>query len=213
MNNLLFGLSDGVMKDMYDPENNNDLIDWEDNPKVVMEHRDWEKGTYRDQPAPTPRFGLGGTFGGANPQHITAEPASPMLAFDQIRERFIRGGLDTFELVTEVKRLMRAGFIELNPRELKALVDAETKLAETVVKLADTEGKVPGLSQGDNKTLVLQVLNQTYNILADQMATARNTLDCKSSVIKELEATTVEVLPSTPEDEKLKKFRDSQKKV
>lgn len=193
-----------MVKEKSMDEEFDDQIDWiseepEPDPKInhkaavadprVANEFTTPDGGFVDRPIPRPVFGMDGVFGGANPTHITAEPSSPLLAFEQIRERFVRGGMDSYELLTEVKRLMRAGFIELSPKEVKTVIEAETKLAETLVKLTDTENKLPGLNDTGSKTLVLQVLNQTYNILAGQMEQAREKIDGRSSIEIEMQRT------------------------
>jgi hypothetical protein len=179
------------------PEN----IDWEEPEEKTLSVKKPERVV--------PVFGMGGTHFGANPTHITAEPQGEVPSFDQIRERFIKGGLDTYGLIAELKRLVRIGAIEMSPKEIKAIVDAETRLAETVVKLSDVEGKVKGLTPTDDKTIVLQILNQTYNVLSDKFEQVRRLEDEKEVIDAEYVETTI--LPesvSAEHQETLKKFNN-----
>jgi hypothetical protein len=156
-----------------------------------------------------PVYGMGGTHMGANPKHISAEPEGEVPSFTQIRERFIKGGLDTYGLINELKRLVRIGAIEMSPKEIKAIVDAETRLAETVVKLSDIEGQVKGLQPTDDKTIVLQILNQTYNVLSDKFQQVRRLEDEKEVIDAEyVETTNMPESVSAEHQELLKKFND-----
>lgn len=146
--------------DLFSPEED----ELEDKPEGTSgKKKSWEK------PAQViPVYGMKGTFGKANPDHSNREPKNSELpTMDDIRTRFIQGGLDSHELIIEMKRLVRIGAIPMDPKSIKAIIDAEMSLAETTVRLADTEGKVKGLKPLDDRNVVLQILNQTYNLMGN----------------------------------------------
>ena len=180
----------------------------------LPENIDWEepeekKLPYKVVTKVVPVYGMSGTHFGADPTHISAEPEGDVPTFDMIRERFIKGGLDTYGLINELKRLVRIGAIEMSPKEIKAIVDAETRLAETVVKLSDVEGKVKGLTPTDDKTIVLQILNQTYNVLSDKFEQVRKLEDEKETIdVEFVETTNLPESVSAEHQETIKKFNN-----
>jgi hypothetical protein len=161
-----------------------------------------------------PAFGMEGTFGGANPKYISSEPENREVpSLDDIRARFIRGGLDSHDLVIELKRLVKIGAIPMTPKEIKAIIDAEVSLAETTVRLADTEGQVKGLKPLDDRGVVLQILNQTYNNIAGTLEAERHRRDEVQDKAETIDAE-FEPVPdgvSQEQFERIQKFRTFRK--
>lgn len=137
-----------------------------------------------------PVWGLEGHYRGADPRHSAQLPSGRPRTLDEVREIFAQGGMETFAIIQEMKRLIRSGAIELSPKNVALLAKAEKDCQDVVIVGVDKKNELGGGS----KNLVVQILNQ----IAGQDAAMTS---------KRLEEEKVATLPASPEEIKLAKFK------
>lgn len=104
---------------------------------------------------PIPVFGLKEEDGHekANSSHIAGLPSSRTCkSVEDIKNMLVNGGLETYELVQEIKRLVKIGAIPLTPKNLSLLTKAEKDCSD--VLLGNTEK-----NSESSKNVVLQIIN------------------------------------------------------
>jgi hypothetical protein len=138
-----------------------------------------------------PVWGLEGSYRGADPRHSAQLPAGRPRTLDEMRDIFAQGGMETYEIIQEMKRLIRSGAIELSPKNVSMLAKAEKDCQDVVLTGVDKKNELGGGS----KNLVVQILNQIT--AQDTTMTSRRLEEEKA----------IELLPPTPEAEKLARFK------
>lgn len=113
-------------------------------------------------------YGMEGARNGANPLMATVMPAQRRLTEEDVRQITLAIGMDNVGFSEELKRLVRIGALEHNPRNWALIVKSCKDNAEMMLLAATKGSKVGGLT-GDPKQFVLQIINN-LNITANDLA-------------------------------------------
>jgi hypothetical protein len=104
-----------------------------------------------------PVWGMLGQHRGADPGHSPQLPVGRPKTLDEVRDLFAKGGLETYEIIQETKRLIKSGAIEMNLKNIAMLAKAEKDCQDVVMTGVDKKNE---LQNGANKNFVVQILNQ-----------------------------------------------------
>lgn len=141
-----------------------------------------------------PVWGLEGQYRGADPRHSSQLPTGRARTLDEVREIFAQGGMETYAIIQEMRRLIRTGAVELSPKNVSMLAKAEKDCQDVVLTSVDKKNELGGGS----KNLVVQILNQ---IVGQDSVMTNKRLEAEDTV--KIQPNT----PNTPEKLQLAKFK------
>lgn len=145
---------------------------------------------------PVPVFGLKEDDGHeqADPSHAPTLPSPRAIrTVEDIKNMLVNGGLETYELVQEIKRLVRIGAIPLTPKNVSLLTKAERDCSEVLLGQTDA-------NNATSKSVVLQIIQNLNNEAEPKLK------DVTPQPLEILDSKPTEEVPTDVSD-KLARFR------
>lgn len=149
---------------------------------------------------PKPVFGMVQTNMEADPNFDVGLPSGRSYTPEDLKAIFTAGGLQTYELICELKRLIKIGAVDLNPKNAALLAKAEKDVKSVVVG----DDKKKAELKEDGKNIILAIIQEISG--ADTNFSAKK--------LQESDVIDVEVTPIDDEEvtERLARFKEHRDK-